>query len=131
MRFDTAGHIAQIGDKAEFDAFGTKREANRIRCVVRDGEWHYFNVANLEAMSGLERFDTLGFDAFAVAVLVLASPRAMCGLRHVNRDREFLGKHVKATDVVGMLVCDQNAVEGVRVKSGLRQSPAYLAARES
>ena len=54
VELDGIGHVAQVGDQADFDALRAKAEADRIDGVVRNGEAVDFDIADAKRRPGLE-----------------------------------------------------------------------------
>ena len=50
-------HVAEIRDQRHLYASRAKREADGIGRIVRDGEGMHLNIADPEALAGVNRFD--------------------------------------------------------------------------
>src|SRR5438105_8522652 len=65
---DAQRHVAEIGDRADFYAFSSKGEANRISSIVRNSERSDSDVADMEAVAGRKTFQL--FNLWTAAVLI-------------------------------------------------------------
>ncbi len=101
-------HVAEVGGKADLDAFGAKGEAHRIGGVVRNGEGHDFDIAYAKAAPGGEmfRFRQLGNRAFFVAHR--AAPGMMRRRGQKDRHVQLCRQTLQAGNVVGVLVGNQD-----------------------
>jgi len=75
--------VAEIGADSDFGAVGAESEADGIGGVVRDGEGVDVDVANGEALAGLDGFDAA--EAFAESVREDALEGVHGGLGDVER----------------------------------------------
>jgi hypothetical protein len=111
MDFDEFGHVAEVGDDGQFCAVGAEGESDRVCGVVRNGEGVDVDVADGEALAGVNGFKTV--ESLAERVRKNALHRVQGGLGNVERgfpESEHLGETVA---VVGVLVGDEDAVEVV------------------
>jgi hypothetical protein len=128
---NAVGHVSEIGADADLDAVTAKREADGIDSVVRNGERLHCDVADLEGAAGGERLPTRDRDAVAGAVTRKLLIRVIRWAGDVNRDLEPLGQYVQSTDVVGVLVRDEDGVDAVWIKAAQNHAPQKLAAGET
>ena len=110
------GQEAEVGGDGQAQTFGEEAEADGIGGVVRDGEGHDVDISDGERAAGGEGFESLGLDAVARGVLVLALPGAVGGRGHVDGQAELFGHDVHAGDVVGVLVGDEDGGERLRAQ---------------
>ena len=111
MDFDEFGHVAEVGDNGQFCAVGAEGKSDRVGGVVRNGEGVDVDVANGEALAGVNGFEAI--EALAESVGKNLIHRVHGGFRNVERgspESEHLGQ---AAAVVGVLVGDEDAVEAV------------------
>ena len=113
MNLDKFGHVAEIGADGDLGPVGAESEAERIGSVVRNGEGVNVNIANGEALPGVDGFDAA--ETLAEGVRKDAMELVHCGFGNVKRtfpDSEDLRK---AVAMVGMLVGDEHGVEAVKM----------------
>jgi len=110
---DVIGEVAEIGADCDFSAVGAEGEADRVGCVVRDGEGVDVDIADGEALAGLD-----GFDAAEALAKGIGEDAVECihgRFSDVERrfpEAEDLGQ---AVAVVGVFVGDKNGVKAVDV----------------
>ncbi len=66
MDLDQLRHVAEVGDESDLDSIGAEREADRIGSIVGNGKRVHFDVADAEALPGVNGLDTA--EAFAKSV---------------------------------------------------------------
>jgi hypothetical protein len=66
MVADTRGHIAQVGRVPNLDTLRTERETHRIHRVMRDCEWHYFNIPDHKPLTCVEVLELLKLGAVSL-----------------------------------------------------------------
>src|SRR5713226_3872636 len=109
MHFDERGQVAEIGDQSKLGAVGAEGEGHRVGGVVGNGESVDVDVANREALSGMNGFNTV--EALAQRSRKNATHRIHGGLGDVER-RLPKAEHLReAVAVVSVLVGDKDAVE--------------------
>ena len=107
--------VAEISADGDLGAVGAEGESDGICRVVRDGESVDFNVADGEALAGLDRFDAA--EALAEGVGEDALESLQGGLGDVERgfpEAEDLGE---AVAMVGVFVGDEDSVEAIEITS--------------
>jgi len=113
MDFYEFGHVSEIGTDGDLGAVGTKGEADGVGGVMRDRKRVDVNVADGEALAGLDGFDAA--EAFAEGVREDTLKGVHRGFGDIERrfpEAENLGETVA---VVGVFVSDENGVEAVNV----------------
>jgi hypothetical protein len=119
---DGVGEIAQVSGNGDLDAFGFERESDGVGGIVRDGEAIDFDIADSEARSGLEEREAR--DEFAPGDGGRGQERA------VDRDVELAGDGGDAGDVIGVLVGDEDGVDGFGIDiDGGETLEGFLAAQ--
>jgi hypothetical protein len=109
MDFDEFGHVAEVGDDGELGAVGAEGEGDRVGGVMRNSEGVDVDVADGEALAGVNGFKAI--EALAESVGKNLIHRVHSGLGNVER-RFPESEHLRqAVAVVGMLVGDEDAVE--------------------
>ena len=110
---DVVREVAEIGADGDFGTVGAEGEAYRIGRIVRDGEGVDVDVADREALTGLDGFHAT--EALAESVGESSLEGIHCGLGDVER-RFPEAQHLRETvAVVGVLVGDEDGVETVDV----------------
>ena len=113
MDSDVVWKVAEIGADGDFGAVGAEGEADGVGSVVRDGECVDVNIADGEALAGLD-----GFDA-AEALAKGVGEDALEGVHRRLGDVE--GRFPEAEDlreavaVVGVLVGNEDGIETVNI----------------
>jgi hypothetical protein len=108
---DELGHVAEVGDQAELRAVGAEGEANGVGGIVRYGEGVNLDIADGEALAGLDGFDTV--EALVQLVRQDAAERFE-GRRSDEQRRLPQSQELgQAVAVVGVLVGDEDAVEAI------------------
>ena len=115
MDSDVIWKVAEIGADGDFGAVGAEREANGVGGVVRDGEGVDVDVADGEALAGLDGFDAA--EAFAESVGEDALEGSHGGLGDVERGFPEAEDLREAVAVVGVFVGDEDGVETVEITS--------------
>src|SRR6185369_4353264 len=114
-----------------FNSFSLEREPHWIGCVMWDGERHYFDVSNDETPSRLKKLYAFGIYLVPGGVFVISTPSGVSWRTDVNRQTEFLGHHVEAANVVGVLVRDQDGVYRFGSHACLHHAAAEFTTGES
>lgn len=110
---DEFGHVAEIGADGDLMAIGAEGKADGIGGIVRDGKSVNVNIADGEALAGLDGFDAA--KTLAERIRENALELIHCWFGDVERsfpEAENLGKTVA---MVGVLVSDEDGVEAVDV----------------
>jgi hypothetical protein len=113
MNSDVIRQVAEIGADCDLGAIGAEGKSDGVGRVVRDGERVDVDIADREALAGLDGFDAA--EAFAESVGQDALEGFHGGLGDVERgfpEAEDLGE---AVAVVGVLVSDKDRVEAIDV----------------
>jgi phosphoribosylformylglycinamidine synthase subunit PurS len=106
--------IAQISGDRNLDAFGAERESDRIGRVMRDGETGDVDIADREAGTRLEQFEA----GRAVAPIVIPSDGGRRHSGNVNRNPQLAREDLQTTDVIGMLMGNQDRGQRFRIAAG-------------
>ena len=117
-------HIAEIGHDGHFRAVAAEGIAHRIGRIVRDGERIDFDIADLEALAGMNMLDALHLlhRAFGIHLQDFAMSR----LGEIRRAIEQARQLRDAAGMIGVLVGDQDAVDAI----GLRPAERLQAAQQ-
>lgn len=113
MDSDVVGQVAEICADGDFGAVGAEGEADGIGGVVRDGEGVDVDVADGEALAGLDGFDAA--ETLAEGVGEDALEGVHRGLGDVKRGFPEAEDLREAVAVVGVFVGDEDGVETVDV----------------
>jgi hypothetical protein len=105
--------VAQIGADGNFAAVGAKSESDRVGSVVRNGEGVHVNVADGEALAGLDGLDAAEALAEGVGKDTLEGVHG--GFGDVERCFPEAEDLRQAIAVIGVLVGDENGVEAIDV----------------
>jgi hypothetical protein len=107
---DRIGEIAQVGGDRNFDALGAEGETDRVGGVVGDGEAGDVDIADGETGSGLKQFE--------LRRIFIPRNGRRGEPRNINRNAQLAGDDLKARDVIGMLVGNQNRGQRFRLAVG-------------
>ena len=110
---DVVREVAEIGADGDFGAVGAEGESYRVGSVVRDGEGVDVNVADGEALTGLDGLDAT--EALAEGVGQDALESVHRGLGDVKRGFPEAQDLREAVAVVGVLVGDEDGVKTVNI----------------
>ena len=113
MDSDMIGQVAEIGADGDFGAVGAESEANGVGSVMRNRESVNVDVADGEALAGLDGFDPAEALAKGVGQDTLEGVHG--GLRNVERGFPEAEDLREAVAVVGVLVGDEDGVETVDI----------------
>jgi len=105
--------VAQIGADGNFAAVGAKSESDGVGSVVRNGEGVHVNVADGEALAGLDGLDAAEALAEGVGKDTLEGVHG--GFGDVERCFPEAEDLRQAIAVIGVLVGDENGVEAIDV----------------
>ena len=112
MDFDELGHVAEVGADGHLGAVRAECESDGVGSIVRNGEGVYVDIANCEALAGLNGFH---------ASQALGESTGKDALQRVHGRRSNVKRHLpepedlrQAVAVVGVLVSDQDGVEVVK-----------------
>src|SRR5579863_1428268 len=119
MELDGVWKVAQIGDHADFDTLGAKREANRVDGVVWNREAVDLDVADCKARACLKQIKPWR------RVFPLDSRRRQTG--HVDGGPDLSRKARQAGDVIAVLMRNHHRVDPVRPLADRRQPLFELA----
>jgi hypothetical protein len=109
MHFDKLGHVTEIGNDGHLCAVRTKSESEGVGGIVGNREGVHFDVANGEALAGVNRFDSSKTLSKRLGKNALHSSQR--GLSNVKR-RFPKAEHLRqAIAMVGVFVSDEDAVE--------------------
>jgi hypothetical protein len=111
--FDKLRHVAEVGADGHLGAVGAKSETDGIDGIVRDGEGVDVNVADTEALAGLNGFDAA--EALAEGFRKNALKNAHGGLGDIKRDLPETENLRKTVAVIGVLVGNEDGVEMIEV----------------
>src|SRR5437879_1987244 len=114
---DQLGHVTEIGHQGELHAGSAEGEAERVDGVVGNAKRRDFDIANAEAVAGLNELDAL------------ESPRVALGKKTQRFGMSFGGEiyggapggqqRGETADMIRMLVRDDDAVEAIdRTRQG-------------
>src|SRR5207245_6885883 len=113
MMLDELGQVAQVGNKPELRAVATERERDRISGVMRNGKGVDFNVANREALPGVNGLDAVETLRQRVGENPMQRVERRCG------DEEGCFPRRQGMRQAAAMVCvfvrNQNAVEAVDI----------------
>ena len=109
MDFDELRHVAEVGDDGELGAVGAEGEGDGVGGIMRNGEGVDVDVANSEALAGLNGFKAV--EAFAERVRKNLIHRVHSGLGNIERSLPESEHLWQTVAVVGVLVGDEDAVE--------------------
>ena len=129
MNFDELGHVAEVGADGDLDAVGAEGEAEGIGGIVRDGEGVDINVADGEALAGVDGFDAA--EALAEGFRQDAAELLHGGLGNVERRFPEAQDLRQTVAVVGVLVSDEDGVEAVNVALDSREPGKSFAFAEA
>lgn len=121
---DEFGGVAEVGEEADVAGGGAEEESDGVLGVVGDGERIDGDIAEVEGAAGLELPE--GEGDFALAVDGFGGEAVA-----VDGDTEFSGDGAEAHDMVGMLVGDEDPVEGFGGAADTGEALADLAAAEA
>src|SRR5579871_1058143 len=107
--------VAEIGADSQLDATYMKGEADGIDSVMWDSERHHADVANLETSARLEELATIERDALAICIACPALILLTGRVRDVYGNLQAAGQHAQASNVVGVLVSDQDGGHRPRI----------------
>ena len=94
-----------------------KDEPERVYCIVRYGKRLDTDVANRKLTASREQ------SPIATAIRQTTGPkRFSCESIAINRQIKFVAENFKAADVIGVLVCKNDAVELLRRHAALLQT---------
>jgi len=110
---DVIRQVAEIGADGDFGPIGAEGESDRVGGVVWDGESVNIDVANGEALAGLDRFDTA--ESLAEGVGQDALQRVHSGFGDVERCFPEAKNLREAVAVIGVFVGDENRVKAINV----------------
>jgi hypothetical protein len=111
MDFDEFGHVAEVGDDGKLGAVGAEGEGHRVGSVMRNREGVDVDVANGEALAGVNGFKAI--EALAERVGKNLIHRVHGGFGNVKRGFPE-SKHLRQpAAMVGVLVRDEDTVEMV------------------
>jgi hypothetical protein len=113
MDSDVIRQVAEIGADGHFGAVGAEGESDGVGSVVRDRKRMDVDIANGEALAGLNGFDST--EALAEGVGKDALEGVHGGLGDVERRLPEAEDLREAVAVVGVLVGDENGVEAINV----------------
>ncbi len=113
MDLDEFGHVAEVGADGDLGAVGAKGEADGVSGVVRDGEGVDFDIADGEALAGLNGFDAA--EALAEGVREDALEGIHGGFGDVERSFPEAKDLREAVAVVGVFVGDEHSVEMIEI----------------
>lgn len=129
MNFDELRHVAEVGADGDFRAVGAEGEAEGIGGIVRDGEGVNVNIADGEALPGVDGFDAA--EALAEGFREDTAKLLHGGLGHVKRRFPEAEDLRQAVAVVGVLVSDKHGVEVVNVALDSRETGKSFALAEA
>jgi hypothetical protein len=109
MDFDELGHVAEVGDDGQFCAVGAEGKGDRVGGVVWNGEGVDIDVADGEALAGVNGFKAI--EALAESVGKNLVHRVHSGFGNVKRGFPESEHLRQAVAVVGVLVGNEDAVE--------------------
>jgi len=110
---DVIGQVAEIGADGDLGAIGAEGESDGVGGVVRDGECVDVDIADGEALPGLDGLDTPKALAEGVGQDALEGVHRRLG--DVQRRFPEAEDLREAVAVVGVLVGDENGVEAIDV----------------
>jgi hypothetical protein len=110
---DVIGQVAEIGADGDFGAIGAEGESDGVGGVVRDGERVNVDIADGEALAGLDGLDAAETLAESVGQDALEGVHG--GLGDVERGFPEAEDLREAVAVVRVLVGDEDGVEAVDV----------------
>jgi len=103
--------VAEIRADGDFCAVGAEGESDRVGRVVRNGERVHVDIADGEALAGLNGFDTS--EALAESVGEYALERFHGGLGDVEGRFPEAEDLREAVAMIGVLVGDEDCVEAI------------------
>ena len=107
------GQIAEVGADGNFCSIGAKGEGHGIGGIVRDRKRVHIDIANDEALPGVDGFDAA--KTFAESVGEDALQRVHGGFGDIERSFPEAENLREAVAVVGVLVSDEDGVEAIDV----------------
>src|SRR5258708_16710046 len=129
MDSDMVWQVAEVGAEGDFGAVGEEGEADRVGGGVRYGEGVDVDVADGEALAGLDGFNAA--EAFAEGVGKDALEGVHGGLGDVQRGFPEAEDLREAVAVVGVLVGDENSVETVEIATDSGEAGESFAVSEA
>ncbi len=111
MDADVIREVAQVGADGDFGAVGAEGEGNRVCGIVRNGKGVDVNIADGEALAGLDRFDAAKASAEGIRKDALKGFHG--GFGDVERGFPEAEDLRKAVAVIGMFVGDEDGVETI------------------
>src|SRR5262245_46045084 len=106
LLYDEFGHVSEVCDMSDFEAFRLKRESQRIHSVMRNRERGNLEVLELEGFAGRNEFQRTALDVRIDSCEGLVAD--------IDRQRTFAKQTCNTTNVVGMLVRDNQSVNVVQ-----------------
>jgi hypothetical protein len=101
---DKPGDVTKVGREADISIVRAKQEAHGILGVMRDAECLHGDVADLEGGAGRKKA------ALKLGVVLVFNCFQRCAVA-VKRDSQFIGQAGQPTDMVGMFVCNEDAMQ--------------------
>jgi len=123
---DHFGNVTEIGNKSEAAGTGGKHEPERIDRVMRHGKRLHCHVADGKFRPGRKE------PPIATSFHEPVGPKRFGGEPiAINRQIKFVAENFKAADVIGVLVCKNDAVELLRRHAALLQPQHDLSRAQS
>lgn len=129
LLFDVFRKVAEVGDQDDAHALSAEREGDGIGGIMGNGEGRNFDIADLEGVPGGESLDTLHPLLIGGRPLPLESIAGGGGEEDGGSDG--FGEAGQASDVVAVLVSDQDGIKRAGRAAGGGQAAQQLAAAES
>ena len=119
MMGHAGGHVTQISHQPDLDAINMKVEAHRIGSIVRNSERQHRHIADIKAAARFEKFQPLEIArSLAGSACFLADkpkPRLVRRPSHVNRNFQFAGQHAQPSNVIRVLMADEDGGQRRRI----------------
>jgi hypothetical protein len=113
MDSDVIRQVAKIRADGDFGAVGAEGESDGVGCVMRNCESVNVDIADSEALAGLDGFNTA--EALAKSVWQDALEGLHGGLGDIERGFPKAEDLREAVAVIGVFVGDKNRVEAIDV----------------
>src|SRR5580704_390295 len=124
MMFHELGQITEIGGHSYFAAIRTEREAQGICGVVRNREGRDFDIADDEFLASANVLNAR--ESLRGSIRQDAFDLVMSGFGDVHRSAPENGRLHEATDMIGVLVRKNDAIESFGTAAEKIEAPKEL-----
>src|ERR1041385_5024117 len=124
-------NVPEIGGEADLDSLRVEGKADGVGGVVRDGEGHDLDIANVKAAAGRKNLEPGKLRRFSRRVADRAGPSLMRSAGHENWNIEFLGESGQTIDMIAMFMRNDDRRKRVGIFAGRFHAFECLAARDT